>query len=175
VSVQIEASNICGQIISPHFLYYPICSRCVRRQFRPGKEDLQLPYLLIEYIEESRGRMLSSTWNCQPHNTQLQTNLFCDLCKIYLSLARVPLSKIGSSIINNNGFLLLNNRPLSIQIQELENENIPVDIQQNCTYSIVDTYISDILSLHDSRLLYQPNTINNPSDFLYQASCLATM
>ena len=157
------------------FLRYPDRSRYVRRQYRPGKEDLKLPYLLIEYIEESRGRMLSSTWNFRPHNTQLRTNLFRDLCKIYLSLARVPLSKIGSFIIDDNGFLQLNNRPLSIQIQELENENIPVDIQRNCTYSTVDTYVSDILSLHDSRLLYQPNAINDSSDFLYQASCLATM
>ncbi|KAL2864971.1 uncharacterized protein BJX67DRAFT_389567 [Aspergillus lucknowensis] len=156
-------------------LDYPVRSRYIRRWYSPGKDDIEISYLLIEYIEESQGRMLSSTWNFQSHNTQLRANFFRDLCKIYLSLSRVPLSKIGSFIIDNNGFLLLNNRPLSLQIQELENENIPVDIPQNWTYSTVESYVADILSFHDSRLRCQPNAINDMPDFLYQASCLATM
>ncbi|KAL3469037.1 hypothetical protein BJX99DRAFT_242199 [Aspergillus californicus] len=153
----------------------PTSSRYIHRQYRPTKEEPNIPYLLIEYIEGSRGKMLSSTWSCQYNNKQLRTNLFRDLCRLYLSLARVPLSKIGSFIIDNDGFLLLNNRPLSFEIQELENEGIPVDIPQNWTYSTVDSYIMDILSFHDSRLQNQPNAIKSMSDFLTQASCLATM
>ncbi|KAL2810933.1 hypothetical protein BDW59DRAFT_177109 [Aspergillus cavernicola] len=156
-------------------LDHPIRSKYIRRQYHPRKGEPKIPYLLIEYIEESRGRMLSSTWNRQSDNTQLRTNFFRDLCKIYLSLSRVPLAKIGSFVIDNDGFLLLNNRPLSFEIQELENEGIPVDIPQNWTYSTVDSYVMDILSFHDSRLRNQPNAVNNMTDFLYQASCLATM
>lgn len=161
-----------------HFLIllgHPIRSRYVRRQYRPRWGDPKIPYLLIEYIEESRGRMLSSTWNSHYHNTELRANFFRDLARIYLSLSEVPLSKIGSFIIDNDGCLLLNNRPLSLQIHELENENIPVDIPQRWTYSTVDLYVADILSFHDSRLRGQPNAVNDMPDFLYQASCLATM
>ncbi|KAL6236318.1 hypothetical protein BDW75DRAFT_250233 [Aspergillus navahoensis] len=81
-----------------------------------------------------------------------------------------PLSKISSFIIDNDGFLILNNRPLTSEIQELGNEGIPFDIPQKWTYSTVDSYIMDILSFHDSRLQNQPNSIKSMSDFLTQAS-----
>ncbi|KAL4919684.1 hypothetical protein BDW62DRAFT_209623 [Aspergillus aurantiobrunneus] len=40
-------------------LHHPIHSRYVRCQYRPRRGDPKIPYLLIEYIEESQGRMLS--------------------------------------------------------------------------------------------------------------------
>lgn len=64
-------------------------------------------YLLIEFIEESRGSMLSSTWEEGRHDSTLQSNLFNDLSQILLNLARFPLPRIGSFIIDNKGFLCL--------------------------------------------------------------------
>ncbi|KAL4877851.1 hypothetical protein BJY04DRAFT_209593 [Aspergillus karnatakaensis] len=94
-------------------LHRPIRSRYDRRQYRPRLGDPDIPYLLIEYIEESQGRMLSSTWNSH--------------------------------------------------------------YQNDWTYSTVDSFVADTLSFHDSRLQSQPNAVNEMPDFLYQASCLATM
>lgn len=122
-------------------------------------------YLLIEYIEETKGKMLSSTWSLKREDVKLRTNFFQDLSRIYLSLLRILLSRIGPFIIDNDGFICLKNRLLSLGIQDLENERIPTDIPQDYTYSTADSYVVDILSLHDSRLRHQPNAINDLADY----------
>ncbi|KAF3899478.1 APH domain-containing protein [Trichophyton interdigitale] len=131
-----------------------------------------LGYILIECIEPNRGRMLSDTWANYSNNTTLRTTLFQSLARIMLSLARVPLPKIGSFIIDNNGFILLSNRPLTLEIQQLENDEIPTDIPRDYIYSTTDSYITDIIGIHNNRLRYQPNAINNGSDFIQQATVL---
>lgn len=108
-------------------------------------------YLLIEYIEEAQGEMLSNTRPEKQLNVSLRANFFRDLSRILLIIPRIPLPKIGSFIIDQNGFLHLTNRPLSIEIQDLENEEIPT-IPRDYTYSTVNSYVMDILSIHDSRL-----------------------
>lgn len=72
--------------------------------------------------------------------------VFSSLSYIILAVARIPLPKIGSSVVDEEGFLRLNNRPLTPEIQDSENEHIPVDISRDFTYSTMDTYINDILS-----------------------------
>ncbi|EGD86882.2 hypothetical protein H112_05393 [Trichophyton rubrum D6] len=119
--------------------------------------------------------MLSDTWFKNSNNAILRKTLFKGLASIMLSLARAPLPRIGSFVIDNNGFISLSNRPLTLEIQELENEGIPIDIARDYTYSTTDSYATDMVSLHDSRLLYQPNAINNGSDFMQQATALTGM
>ncbi|KAH8433004.1 uncharacterized protein LDX57_010639 [Aspergillus melleus] len=92
-----------------------------------------------------------------------------------LSLSRIPLPRIGSFIIDREGFLTLSNRPLSMELQELENEEIPTGISRDYTYSSVESYVADILAVHDSRLKSQPNAVNNLQDCGYQMSALAAM
>ena len=118
--------------------------------------------------------MLSSEW-FEQHDTKRQTTLFRDISRILLSLARVPVPAIGSFVIDNAGFLQLKNRPLSLEIQELENEEITVDIPRDYTYSTVDSYVTDTLGTHDSRIRSQPNAINDSADYLYQISALTAM
>ena len=132
-------------------------------------------YLLIEYIEQEQGEMLSNTWPEKQRNTKLRTNLFRDLSRILLSITRIPLPKIGSFVIDHDGFLQLTNRPLSIEIQDLENEEIPTDMPRDYTYSTVDSYVMDILRMHDSRLRHQPNAIDDAADYIYQTSALTAM
>ncbi|PWY91883.1 hypothetical protein BO94DRAFT_564583 [Aspergillus sclerotioniger CBS 115572] len=132
-------------------------------------------YLLIEYIEEEQGEMLSNTWPEKQLDAGLRTNFFRDLSRILLSITRIPLPKIGSFTIDPNGFLQLTNRPLSIGIHDLENDKIPIDIPRDYTYSTIDSYVTDILRIHDSRLRYQPNAINDIGDYIYQTSALAAM
>jgi hypothetical protein len=130
---------------------------------------------LIEYIEERQGTMLSNTWDDRHQDPKLRANFFRSLSRILLAIARVPIPQIGSFTIDDNGFLVLNNRPLSLEIQDLENEQIPVDIPRNLTYSSVDSYIVDILTFHDSRLRHQPNAVNNEQDCVYQMAALSIM
>lgn len=136
---------------------------------------LGTPCILIEYIDASRGKMLSETWEDRRHNTKLRMNLFHGLSRIMLDLARIPLPKIGSFVLDEKGYLSLSNRPLTLEILQLENEHIPVDMPHNTTHSAVDTYINDILGLHESRLRHQPNAVNNVEDGFYQTSALMVM
>ncbi|KAE8153020.1 hypothetical protein BDV25DRAFT_44741 [Aspergillus avenaceus] len=161
-----------------HFFGRPTPSTYIRHQCRTEIPEGGWPnvgYLLIEYIEDSKGKMLSSTWNLKRDDVNLRTNFFQGLTRIYLSLSRTPLPRIGSFIIDNDGFICLKNRPLSLGMQDLENERIPTDIPRDYTYSTVDSYIVDILSIHDSRLRHQPNAVNDLGDYIYQTSSLTTM
>ena len=60
-------------------------------------------------------------------------------------------------------------------MQMLEDEHIPVDIPREYTYSVVDSYVADILNMHDDRLRHQPNVSNNLADGLYQMAALTMM
>ncbi|KAI9732709.1 MAG: hypothetical protein M1818_007443 [Claussenomyces sp. TS43310] len=157
---------------------YPVPSQYVRHQ---GGHRLSLGrledagYLLIEHIDKDRGEMLSNTWSQMRHDSKLQTNFFRDLSRIMLSISRRPLPRIGSFTIDNNGFLSLTNRPLSVGLQELENEEIPIDMPRDYTYSTVDSYLVDTLAFHDSRLRYQPNAIDDAEDCASQMSALVAM
>lgn len=119
--------------------------------------------------------MLSDTWFEKRHDTELRSNFFRDISRILLSLSRSPLPRIGSFIIDSEGFLTLANRPLSMELQELENEGVPTNIPRDYTYSTVESYVSDILGVHDNRLRHQPNAVNNTADCVYQMSALAAM
>ncbi|QVM06086.1 hypothetical protein D8B26_000799 [Coccidioides posadasii str. Silveira] len=151
----------------------PLPSRYVPHQ--PQSQATDIGYLLIEYIEESAGRMLSNTWSEKRHDDRLRGNLFRSLSQILLSITRTPLPCVGSFVIDNNGYLQLTNRPLSLEIQALENENIPTDMPRNYTYATVDSYILDVLRIHDNRLLHQPNGINNLGDYGAQAAALTIL
>ncbi|KAJ5239573.1 hypothetical protein N7468_004192 [Penicillium chermesinum] len=156
------------------WLGYAVPSRFVQISNK-APASLSAGYILIEYIERSRGKMLSESWEKGRHNAQLRMNLFRGLSRTLLSLTRVPLPRIGSFILDNKGYLRLNNRPLTLQIHQLENEEIPVDMPRKVTYISVDSYINDILSLHESRLRHQPNAVSHLEDGFYQTSALMVM
>jgi hypothetical protein len=119
--------------------------------------------------------MLSETWEEGRFNPTLRANLFRGISRIMLNLARIPLPKIGSFAMDENGYLRLSNRPLTLEIQQLENEQIPVDIRRNTTHISVDSFVQDTLFLHECRLRHQPNAVNNVEDGLYQTSALMVM
>lgn len=119
--------------------------------------------------------MPSETWERGRLDPRLRANLFHGLSRIMLNLARIPLPQIGSFSLDEHGYLHLGNRPLTLEIQQLENKSIPVDIQRDTTYASVDFYIHDILELHQSRLRHQPNAINSLENGFYQTSALMVM
>ncbi|CEL09356.1 hypothetical protein ASPCAL12493 [Aspergillus calidoustus] len=97
-------------------LGYPTPSRYVQHPFK-GQHALGTPYLLIEYINPSRGKPLTETWEEGRHDPKLRSNLFHGLSRMILTLARTPLPKIGSFTLDKNGYLSLSNRPLTLEIQ----------------------------------------------------------
>lgn len=157
------------------YLGYQLPSAYVVHPPRNLPGALATGYLLIEFIESNKGKMLSSTWLERYDNPRYRHTLFRDLSRILLSLTRIPLPLIGSFIIDKDGYLGLRNRPLSIEVQALENDYIPTDMPRSYTYSTVESYIVDLLRLHNSRLRHQANAINHLSDYINQTSALATM
>ena len=73
------------------------------------------------------------------------------------------------------GVLSLTNRPLTLCLQELENDGIPTNIGRENTYDAVEPYILDLLAYHDSRLRCQPNSINDEVDCRAQMAALTAM
>lgn len=155
------------------WLGHPTPSRYVpHRRHVESKYPLNTGYLLIDYIDESQGRMLSETWADGRHDAKLRNNFFHSLSRIILAISQTPLPKIGSFVLDERGYLSLSNRPLTLDIHQLENEGIPVDIPRSLTYSTADSYINDILAFHESRFRHQPNAVFDEKDGLMQASAL---
>jgi hypothetical protein len=156
------------------FLGYPVPSLYVQHPLKIAA-SLKTGYVLIEYIDTSRGKMLSDTWQEGRNNIKLRTNLFHSLSRVMVALTHIPLPRIGSFILDDKGYLKLSNRPLTLQLQLLENECIPVDIPRDVTHSTVGSYISDIISLHESRFRHQPNAVRSYKDGMYQTCALMVM
>ncbi|KAB8356572.1 hypothetical protein FH972_024154 [Carpinus fangiana] len=137
-----------------------------------GLKDLGVGYLLLEFIEPTKAQMLSNTWQPQDGQCARRSNLFRGLAKILVTLSHVPLPRIGSFTIDDKGLLSLTNRPMTWDIFKLENEHVPTDIPRDLTYSTTDSFVSDILHLHRSRLRHLLNAANNKFDCLYQMQTL---
>lgn len=129
----------------------------------------------MDFIEETDGTMLSDSWDERREDQGLRTNLFRSLSRILLSLSQSPLPRIGSWTIDHTGKLSLTNRPLLCQIHMAENEGVPTGIPRKLVYVTTDTFYSDLLACHDSRIRNQPNSILDERDGLDQMANLFVM
>ncbi|EHY60502.1 hypothetical protein ABEF92_004174 [Exophiala dermatitidis] len=132
-------------------------------------------YLLMDFVEEEEGRMLSTTWDTLSSDSTRKANFFRDLSQIWLSLTRRPLPHIGSWMIDDQGVVSLANRPLSIIIPEAENDSCPPVMNRSCIYSTVEPYVLDLLEYHDNRIRYQPNSVISKDDAVDQMEALTLM
>lgn len=152
--------------------------RCVPSNLIPHRSGLSNElggYLVIEYIDQEQGQMLSKTWETGRTDDRLRKNLFRSLSQVMLRIGRVCFPQIGSFTIDDQGFIRLKNRPLTLEIQDLENSGIPIGIPRDRTYNTVDSYVNDLLSCHDKRLRFQPNAVDDGADCAAQMSALAML
>ncbi|WPH04260.1 Hypothetical protein R9X50_00714900 [Acrodontium crateriforme] len=149
-----------GQELSPYVSH--------RRRNLPG-----VGYLIIEYVE--KGSMLSETWPEQSDDPKRRENLFRGLSQTLLSLAKIPLPKIGSWTINDSGIIALTNRPLSLLLHEFESHEIPTNIPRDLTYYSIEPWVLDMLACQDSRMRQQPNAIHSDSDGCTQLGALTAL
>lgn len=146
-------------------------SQFVRDDYSKG--DHLGPYLIIDFIEDSN--MLSDSWTTLNSRKDLRTNLFRDIAKVMLAMSKFNISKIGSFIIDDHGYLRLANRPLTLMLHDLENEHIAVDMPKHQTIASVDSYVNCLLGCHDNRLCSQPNAVKSAADCVSQMTALALM
>lgn len=92
-----------------------------------------------------------------------------------LALGKIPLPRIGSLTMDDEGVISLTNRPLTFQLHQLENEGIPTDIDRGMTYVTTESYLLDLLTCHDSNMVHQMNAVNDEEDCRSQMAALATM
>jgi hypothetical protein len=111
------------------FLQQPTLSRYVHHSSR--EQCLDTGYIVIGYIKPENGEPLSKSWENDLHDSE---NLFRGLARIYLSLARAPMPRVGSLQFQDDGTLTLTNRPLSCCIIILENNGAERVIGKDETY-----------------------------------------
>jgi len=152
------------------WLRIPAPCRYICRKY---PDTLRTGYIIISYV--TNGSMLSNSWKTLRHDKNRRSNLFRGLARIILSLNKSPLPRIGSLTLDYRGVITLTNRPLTLQLQSLENEGIPSSISRDSTYSAVDSYLLDLLMCHDNRIHYQPNSIHDQDDGHQQLAALTMM
>ncbi|KAL2068508.1 hypothetical protein VTL71DRAFT_14845 [Oculimacula yallundae] len=152
------------------WLGFPVPCRYINRR---RKDVLGTGYIIISRV--TQGRMLSDTFEEFRHDKRRRTNLFHSLAQINLSLNKYPLASIGCFSFSDRGFITLTNRPLTLQLQTLENEGIPTGISRSSTYTAVEPYFLDLLNCHDNRILHQPNAIHDVDDGQQQMAALTMM
>lgn len=135
--------------------------------------NLNVGHMVIDYIEPADAEMLSSTWETKRHDERARANLFRGLSRIVLALGKAPLQRIGSFTMDNRGVVSLTNRPLRLQLHQLENESIPTNISRGTTYASIEPFLHDILACHDSRLRHQLNAANDEADCKAQMAVLS--
>lgn len=81
-----------------------------------------------------------------------------------LSLGRMPLPRIGSFTLDDQGLLSLTNRPLTLRLQDLENEGVPTNIARKDIYTTTEPYMLDLLAYHDSLLRHRTTSISDHLD-----------
>ncbi|OAQ60154.1 aminoglycoside phosphotransferase [Pochonia chlamydosporia 170] len=147
----------------------PVPSRYLRRGCR---NPLETGYLVTS---QAKGTMLALSWETHRHHKSYRERLFRNLANITLSINRTPLSRIGSLTMRSDGCITLSNRPLDLHFQMLENEGIASGIPRQRTYAAVEPYLSDLLSLQDSKILNQPNAIHDRQDGESQLAALTAL
>jgi hypothetical protein len=83
---------------------------------------------------------------------------------VMLSLARIPQPRIGSFQFHTDCTIRLTNRPLTCTTIILENEGTPRTMQPSDTYTSTESFVSDIITMHDQRFLSNPNAAYDESD-----------
>lgn len=120
--------------------------------------------MLLEYIDSNTGEMLSNTWKEQQEDPACRRRLFQGMSRIILSLARIPQPRIGSFQFHDDCTVTLTNRPLTCTMVTLENEGTERITQKDDTYTSTESFVADMITFHDKRLLNNPNAVYDAGD-----------
>lgn len=121
--------------------------------------------MLLENIGPETGQPLSNVWDGETRDDPTcRKNLFQGMVRIMLSLARIPQPRIGSFQLQNDCTVTLTNRPLTSSMMIFENEGTPRTMQTTDTFLSTESFVSDMITLHDNHFLQNPNAIDDEED-----------
>lgn len=144
------------------FLRLPLLSNYVQNT---SALAVRTAYTILEYVGPEIGQMLSLTWANHANDVARRTRLYHGLAHIMLSLARIPQPLMGSYRYNTiDGTISLTNRPVLCSTIIMESSGTPRMIQPRQTYQNVESFASDMLTLHDNYLLHQPHAVRDEDD-----------
>lgn len=134
--------------------------------YAPMAAPTTLPtqYMLLDYIGQDVGQMLSSTWNIHRHDPSHRNRLFHGLARIMISLARIPQPRIGSFRFHGDCTVTLTNRPSFAATALLENWGAEPSIDHEETYCSTESYVSDMITLHDNHLYSNESATDSELD-----------
>ncbi|KAK7397868.1 hypothetical protein QQX98_012757 [Neonectria punicea] len=151
-----------GQLIAPYA--YDDCFH-----------KLPFGYLLVEYIDASKGQPLANNWGEEADNLGLQNNLHCGIAKLMLSLASLPQERIGSYWFNDDLTVTLSGRPLICAQTLMEANGAGRIMPPNGTHSLTSSFISDVLDLHNNRFVSHVNSVSSEEDCYNQMGIMALL
>nr|POF16700.1 hypothetical protein CFP56_71341 [Quercus suber] len=131
-----------------------------------------MPYMLLDFIDARRGRMLSESWSPQCYDAR-RGNLYRDLSRLTISLARHRQSHIGALRFNDDGLLRLSNPPALCGNTILESETGLRALKQ--IYTSSSKFVYDMLAFRDRVLEAQPNAANNADDCRLQMAYIVLL
>ena len=126
-------------------------------------------------ISEAQGKSLALSWHKHCHNKCYKENLFRGLARVALSMNAIPQLRIGSLSLQHDDTISLSNRPLNLYMHMAENDGVPSGIPRQRTYVGMDSYLSDLLSLQDSKLREQPNAMLDIEDGRRQMAAIVAL
>jgi hypothetical protein len=129
----------------------------------PCGSRFEHPYLLLEHIDRSKGKMLSETLRrYRDTDSERVENLTRGISRIMLSLAKKTQPCIGSLRFNDDTSITLANRPLLCTNSILESESAPKILDR--TYKTCGHFIDDMLKFREEAFSAQPNAVNHEED-----------
>lgn len=129
---------------------------------QPFEVDFPWPYMLVDFVARETGVMLSNSWKDGRNDLEKTNNLMRGLSQIMLSLARVPLPRIGALRFNDNGSVSLENRPIFAANLVLEEQGAPA--LPDRTYSSSAAFLSALLDFRQQAFQLQPNAATSDDD-----------
>ncbi|OAA55061.1 hypothetical protein SPI_08565 [Niveomyces insectorum RCEF 264] len=133
---------------------------------QPPENPMPSGYMVLEHLGPSFGRELPFVVQNQQldHEPAKMRNLFRDVSRILLAVARIPQPRIGAFRFNHDGTISLDNRPVTPDMFILENEGAPRTIPIDKTYTSTEQYVTDLATFHDERFLAAPNAVTSEDD-----------
>lgn len=119
--------------------------------------------------------MLSDTWDEHCNDPHYRETLFRGIANVILSLAKMPQPRIGSFCFNDDCTITLTNRPLLTADVILESDGNPRSMEPGGTYTCTEPFVSDLISLHDNRLLHDRSAADDESDCRAQMAVRAML
>ncbi|MCJ1476754.1 hypothetical protein MMC13_005423 [Lambiella insularis] len=136
---------------------------------KQSESDFHMGYLLLPFVAD--GRLLSEVM-VEEDSPWRRENLYRSISQFMIHLAQVQHHHIGSPTLTEVGEIQITNRPLFLRLQWLENEDIETNIARDKTYNSTLSYWLDLLTGHDNRLRYQPNSMTDEEDGKKQMATL---